>query len=312
MAAPQAGGASATVEAEMLTASEIAHALSGRRIGKNSFVARCPAHEDCTPSLSLRNGDDGRVLWKCFAGCSQDAVHAALIERGLLVRNGDRPQQRPAAPKPMPTPTDDGDAKRRAFAQAIWREAVDPRGTLAEKYLNGRGLELHDDLCGRTLRFYPRCPFGKDGAGNRIFVPALVVAFRPIRNDDESNPPQAIHRIGLKPDGSKIGKLMLGPVGGCAVKLDVDFSAEHLGIAEGVETAVAIRAIGWSPVWSLGSAGAIRTFAPIPSVTTLTIFADHDDTGLAAARECAQRWADAGCEAFIHVRAADGKDFADA
>ena len=81
----------------------------------------------------------------------------------------------------------------------LWREAVDPRGTLAEKYLSGRGLELDDDLCERVLRFHGRCPFGKDDADKAIYVPALIVAFRPIRNDDESKPPQAIHRIGLEP-----------------------------------------------------------------------------------------------------------------
>lgn len=42
------------------------------------FKARCPAHEDKTPSLSLKEGDDGRVLIHCFAGCAVQAVVAAL------------------------------------------------------------------------------------------------------------------------------------------------------------------------------------------------------------------------------------------
>ena len=77
--------------------------------------------------------------------------------------------------------------------------------------------------------------------------------------DDEARPPQAIHRIGLKPDGSKLGKKMLGQVGGCAVKLDADENVEEgLGVCEGFETALNIRATGWRPIWALGSAGAIR------------------------------------------------------
>ncbi len=41
-------------------------------------VARCPAHDDRHNSLSVREGDDGRVLLKCFAGCDYRDVVAAL------------------------------------------------------------------------------------------------------------------------------------------------------------------------------------------------------------------------------------------
>jgi putative DNA primase/helicase len=49
-----------------------------RRSGAGKWLARCPAHNDENPSLSLREGNDGRVLLKCHAGCSLDAVLAAL------------------------------------------------------------------------------------------------------------------------------------------------------------------------------------------------------------------------------------------
>ena len=42
------------------------------------WVARCPAHEDRNPSLSIDVGDDGRVLVTCHAGCALDAILAAL------------------------------------------------------------------------------------------------------------------------------------------------------------------------------------------------------------------------------------------
>ena len=41
-------------------------------------MAKCPAHDDRVPSLSIAGGDDGRVLVKCFAGCSFDEVIAAI------------------------------------------------------------------------------------------------------------------------------------------------------------------------------------------------------------------------------------------
>lgn len=52
--------------------------LEGVRRAGHGFVARCPAHEDRQASLSVAEGDDGRVLLNCFAGCDTDAICAAL------------------------------------------------------------------------------------------------------------------------------------------------------------------------------------------------------------------------------------------
>jgi protein tyrosine phosphatase len=41
-------------------------------------MAKCPAHQDNSPSLSISEGYDGRVLVHCFAGCTHTAVLAAL------------------------------------------------------------------------------------------------------------------------------------------------------------------------------------------------------------------------------------------
>src|ERR1051326_4441914 len=54
--------------------------LKVRRSTKG-WTAQCPAHDDRTPSLSIGVGDDGRVLLKCFAGCSTlDVLSAVGIE----------------------------------------------------------------------------------------------------------------------------------------------------------------------------------------------------------------------------------------
>ncbi len=42
------------------------------------WSACCPAHDDRQPSLSIAEGEDGRVLLKCHAGCSVDAICAAI------------------------------------------------------------------------------------------------------------------------------------------------------------------------------------------------------------------------------------------
>ncbi len=46
------------------------------------WLARCPAHNDKSPSLSIRELDDGRILVHCFAGCGGDAVMRAV---GLML-----------------------------------------------------------------------------------------------------------------------------------------------------------------------------------------------------------------------------------
>ena len=76
-----------------LTAADIARALHGRRSG-NRWMARCPAHDDRTPSLGITESD-GKVLVCCYAGCAQDDVIAALQARGLWPER-ERPEWRPA------------------------------------------------------------------------------------------------------------------------------------------------------------------------------------------------------------------------
>jgi AAA domain-containing protein len=51
--------------------------LNARRSGKG-WIAKCPAHDDHKPSLTIDEGADGRALVKCHAGCSTDDVIAAL------------------------------------------------------------------------------------------------------------------------------------------------------------------------------------------------------------------------------------------
>lgn len=46
--------------------------------GDNAWVARCPAHEDKSPSLTVKALGDGRILMHCFAGCGTDNVLGAL------------------------------------------------------------------------------------------------------------------------------------------------------------------------------------------------------------------------------------------
>ena len=64
--------------------------LEGVKAHNGYFMALCPAHDDQDSSLSVKEGDDGRVLLHCFAGCTFDEVVAAidLEPKDLFDREG--------------------------------------------------------------------------------------------------------------------------------------------------------------------------------------------------------------------------------
>src|SRR5262245_17392948 len=56
-----------------------------RQTGTGRWIAHCPAHQDKTPSLSIRDLDDGRVLIKCFGGCGAvDVLDSLGLDWGAL------------------------------------------------------------------------------------------------------------------------------------------------------------------------------------------------------------------------------------
>ena len=59
-----------------MTFDAVVRALGARRSG-SEWMAKCPAHEDSNPSLSIRE-EGGKILLHCHAGCSQLAVVNAL------------------------------------------------------------------------------------------------------------------------------------------------------------------------------------------------------------------------------------------
>jgi DNA primase len=81
-----------------MSADSIARALKARRSGAG-WMAKCPAHDDNNPSLSIRDAD-GKVLLHCHAGCGQREVIEALKAKGLW-------PERPAKPRRKITATYD-------------------------------------------------------------------------------------------------------------------------------------------------------------------------------------------------------------
>ena len=114
-----------------MSAVELAHALRSQRVGRG-WIAKCPAHPDRTPSLSIGKSDDAKLLFYRHAGCGQAQVIAALQDRGQWPAD----QQLHKTFRPPPgQPLHDQrhhDAERTTRALSNWRSATPACGTWIE------------------------------------------------------------------------------------------------------------------------------------------------------------------------------------
>jgi hypothetical protein len=175
----------------MICAEDIARALHGRR-SLNQWVCRCPAHDDRRPSLAVRDGDDGRVLLHCHAGCGPLDIIDALKALGLWETQ--EHTCAPSKPKPPAKPATDNRGK----ARWLWQRSQPIMGTAAELYMRRRGISCPLPA---TLRFLP----GNDRYPPGMIAPFVVpdepeVGLLSVNADDVD----AVHIIRLTPDGHSI------------------------------------------------------------------------------------------------------------
>jgi hypothetical protein len=86
----------------------------------------------------------------------------------------------------------------------------------------------------------------------------------------------------------------------------------ELYVGEGLETVLAAATrIGWRPAWAAMCSEGLGRLAIIPGVERLVILADHDDPGVKAAIECADRWTRAGRNVLKRKPKTPGEDFND-
>jgi len=176
-----------------MIADHIGVALKGRRNGKGWLVS-CPCpnhgkgHGDRNPSLSVADGDDDRLLLRCFAGCEFCDILDELKHRGLLNDNRVERRRRPAlriVPKIEPDP----------IALEIWEASEPIYGTIAQEYLQRRGILLTPPCLGHYR--------GEMVAA--VTQPSGIVT--------------AIQRTPIKPAASRGDRITKGPLGTGAVRL---------------------------------------------------------------------------------------------
>lgn len=282
-----------------MKAEHIARALSGKKVG-TCWTACCPAHDDSRPSLSICDRGN-KVLVYCHAGCSQNTVITALMERGIW----------DSRCQANPRPVSHREERQRQWehrqsnsteiALSIWRRTIPAANTLVQVYLAMRGLTLP---LPPSIRFHPKL---KHPCGQ--VWPCMVAL---VTTSDEETP-VAIHRTYLANNGGgkapvDTAKLMLGPCGASAV---------HLGrfdrvlmVGEGIETCLAAMQATGYPSWAAMSTSGLKKLLLPQTVRDVIVLADGDPAGEAAAQECGSRFAREGRRVRL-ARPPRGKDFND-
>ena len=171
------------------------------------------------------------------------------------------------------------------YLRQLYKESSRLTGScLGSIYLNHRGLSVTPN----TLRYIESCHEPK----TKQKMPAILATFS--APDTEA---LTLHRIyisnkGQKPDleNHKLTLPPIKPLAGGAVRL---FSADRciLGIAEGIENAIAAHELYNIPVWATLTANLMETFEPPEGINEFVVFGDNDKsyTGQKAAYSLANR-----------------------
>lgn len=203
------------------------------------------------------------------------------------------------------------DDQRRNILRDTYRATAEVQpGDLVHKYLESRGLQ--ERIYPKALRFAESL---RDGEGG---VHPAMVAMVGVHGQDRFC---SMHRTFLRRDGlgkaeiSSPRKLMPGelPDGACVMIGDYT-PGGPLGIAEGIETAMAASALFDLPVWAAINSTLLKKWTPPAGCEDVAIFGDNDAKhgGQAAAYALAHRLSvKAGVHVTVSIPKTTGHDWAD-
>jgi len=285
------------------TARDIARALPGSIPNGDGWLCRCPVpghgrgRGDRSPSLSVRDRDDGGILVHCFALCDWQLVLNELRKLGL--RDDCKRGYVPARPLPIePNP----------IALKIWHECVAIENTPAELYLRARGVTIPLSSSLRYHRGLPYCDGGSIGM-SAVVLPCMVAAVHA-----PGGGLVAVHRTFLNPQQPMKAKVSrpkkgIGRYHRGAVRLGE--SSSIVGLAEGIEDALSATQLTGLTCWAAVGGGRLANVVLPAEVKEVHLFADDDDTG----RRCAERASDVytaqGRRVILHYPPEGLKDWND-
>lgn len=242
------------------------------------------------------NDKNGRGLWYC-RGCKGggggDGVKLAMAFTGMTFEElakeledmygnaGPAPQRR------------DNSERKRQYMEHVWNESRQG-GLLVGRYLRSRGITGPIPLC---LREHPRLDYNEKQGDKWVTLGHYPAMIAKIVADGRA---VGLHRTYLDPAGGKapvetpkksVGELTEGALIPLHRPMPLIDGGARLGLAEGIETALAASVLFDVPAWATISAGGMERALLPPEITEVWIFADNDPsrTGLAAATALARR-----------------------
>ena len=247
---------------------------------------------------------DGVELVRKFYRCD---FHTAALKIESVLAGVSLPE--PAKGSVLLKPViDTAESKRRC--SLIWEEAMPiVSGDLAWRYFQQRGITLTPDLS-RYLRYHPRLVYSEDG--KTALLPAVVAAVLDPRGDGINILRLYVDKHGNKADVAVQKKLMAGTFPpGSSIRLG---KAElKMGVAEGVENALAASILFGLPVWAAVTAGGLKRWVPPAGAREVFVFGDHDGNGVGqgAAEALAVRLRSQGLAATVRIPNEIGADWND-
>jgi putative DNA primase/helicase len=235
---------------------------------------------------------------ECGAGAFKETIRR--VANWLRVDHSQRvrPERKALEFKPIVDP-----AKAAAKIREVWRGSLPLADSAAEKYLRSRGIpKMHLPT---SLRFHPGLQYWDAKQKKSLGVFPCLLA--PIKNKE--NKIVSIHRIFLTDEGAKASvpdpkkmMAMCDDIRGGAIRLQ-EAVGDTLGVAEGIETALAAQLISQMPVWSCVSAPLLELVEIPDHVKTVVIWADKDRSlrGDQAANKLADRVEKMGKRALICI-----------
>lgn len=133
-----------------LTVQKVLRLVSDYKSSGSGYMAVCPAHDDSTPSLSINEAKDGRLLMKCFAGCCFEKILEALHERRKEMKTMKKPPLT-AMPEPENEPNSIRLDKFEEIADVIIKGYLKDDGRLVHVENDGFYLYIHEEGYYRPL-----------------------------------------------------------------------------------------------------------------------------------------------------------------
>jgi putative DNA primase/helicase len=286
---------------EQMHSLRIIQALKGN---ERSGMCPCPAHDDHNPSLHVSTGKDGKVLVKCHARCSQEAVITALKARALwptspkqaAYENRQREWERKKAAELK-------ERERLARAHSILRMARSDDLTQVRRYLEGRGINS-----------VPPCVLALTAKQSRELFdkpyPAMVVPIGNPKTGIQGVQVTHLSRVGETKLNTETPRKTYGKLAGGYVVVRKLRPDQPLIVGEGVESVLSACQITGLPGIAALSATNLPNITP-PPCREIIIAADNDEAGRNAAKEAARKWARTDCVLRIAVPGDEGNDWND-